>query len=240
MILYLIRHAQSTNNALINQAERVCDPTLTELGFRQAQLVADHLANGVSLEFTIGASEEATSTRKGRGYGITHLYCSAMCRSLQTAQPIAKALGLSPEVWLDIHEHGGIYLEQPDEGIVGQPGYSRPQLTAEFPGYVLPEAITDEGWWTGGREEWPTCQGRALKVAEVLRERAGSNERIALVTHGGFMDSLLKALLNQLPSPQLFFSHFNTAISRLEFGRDGFVEVRYLNRIGHLPPDMVS
>lgn len=241
MILYIIRHAQSVNNALTNQADRVCDPPLTELGLRQAELVAQHLARGVNLELSVGVSDEDTTTRKGTGYGITHLYCSAMHRSMQTAQPIARALGLKPEIWIEVHEHGGIYLDHGQtEGIVGYGGLTRSQIMTDFPDYVLPELITEEGWWTGRQEDWPTCLGRSLKVAEVLRDRAATDHRLAIVTHGGFIDGLLKALLNQLPSPHYFFYHFNTAITRIDFRRDGFLEIRYLNRIGHLPPDMVS
>jgi 2,3-bisphosphoglycerate-dependent phosphoglycerate mutase len=241
MILYIIRHAQSVNNALIDQRQRVSDPPLTELGCRQAELLAEHLSSGTSLELSIGESEEDTTTYGRRGYGISRLYCSAMTRSLETAQPIGRALDLRPEVWLEIHEHGGIYLEHEDErGVVGYPGKSRSEILADFPDYILPETITEEGWWRGGQEDWPGCHARALKVAAELLRRTATDERIAMVSHGGFIDALLKTLLNQLPSRQAFFSHFNTAISRLEFHPDGFLEIRYLNRIGHLPAELIS
>ena len=47
MQLYIVRHAQSTNNALADIRDRVCDPTLTELGERQAEIVGGHLAAGI-------------------------------------------------------------------------------------------------------------------------------------------------------------------------------------------------
>ena len=49
MDLYIIRHAQSTNNALPAEVElrdRVCDPLLSDLGYRQAAFLAEHLATG--------------------------------------------------------------------------------------------------------------------------------------------------------------------------------------------------
>ena len=49
MELYIIRHAQSSNNALADERERVCDPHLTELGRQQAELLAAHLAAGPDL-----------------------------------------------------------------------------------------------------------------------------------------------------------------------------------------------
>jgi 2,3-bisphosphoglycerate-dependent phosphoglycerate mutase/probable phosphoglycerate mutase len=107
MEIYLIRHGQSVNNALGDDlTRRVMDAPLTELGQQQAAHVAQHLA--------AADYPEAAFYHNGRPrdhYGLTHLYCSAMQRALQTALPIGQALGLMPEVWVDIHEHGGIYLD---------------------------------------------------------------------------------------------------------------------------------
>lgn len=244
MKLFIIRHAQSFNNALPPEREtfeRVCDPPLTELGQRQAQLVAEHLATGKNPELSHWTSVEATASHNRRGYNLTKLYCSAMHRALQTAQPIAQALGLTPEVWLDIHEHGGIYLDYPDErGVVSYPGQTRSQILAEFPNYVLPETITEEGWWTGGQEDWPACHGRAIKVAAALRAQAASEERIAIVSHGGFIDALIKALLYQSPSIHMFYYKFNTAISRIDFRENGRIDFRYWNWVDHLPQELIT
>jgi len=241
MQLYIIRHAQSTNNALIDQRDRVCDPPLTELGEQQAALVAQHLAGGINLELSMGVSEEATSSRIRRGYGLTRLYCSAMGRALKTAQPISQATGLIPEVWVDIHEHGGIFLDHGEAGgLVGYPGKTRLEILAEFPNYILPESITEQGWWNQGYEDRAACHARAMRVARQLYEWADSHERIGLVTHGGFIDSLIKALLNQLPGRHIFYNHNNSAISRIDFGPDERLKLRYLNRIDHLPPELVT
>ena len=241
MELYLIRHAQSANNALSDARERVCDPALTELGLRQARLVAEHLANGLNPELLAWSPDGGGSNHSRRGYDITRLYCSPMMRALQTAQPIGQVLGLTPEVWVDIHEQGGIFLDHGEAGgVVGYPGKTRPEILAEFPGYSLPEEVTDQGWWKWGYEEMSVCHGRAIRVAEELGQRAAGDERIAIVTHGGFMDALLKALFNQLPAYFLFYYHYNTAITRVDFRSDGRLDFRYLNRVTHLPPDAIS
>lgn len=244
MELYIIRHAQSYNNALTDIRDRVSDPPLTELGHRQAQAIARHLSQGVNLDLSVGASAEDTHVHQRRGYGITRLYCSAMHRALQTAQPIGQALGLNPEVWIDLHEHGGIYLDHGNErGRVGYPGKSRPEILAEFPNYILPPEVTNNGWWNNGYEDWPACQGRAIRVAGQLRDLAqkiGADERVAMVSHGGFINALLKALLSHLPSPDVFYHHYNTATTRLDFRPGGRIDVRYLNRIPHLSPELVS
>jgi broad specificity phosphatase PhoE len=233
--LYIIRHAQSTNNALNDPQGRSYDPPLTEMGRHQAQVLARHLANGTN------QVPKENKSYPGPGYGITRLYCSPMWRALQTAQPIGLALELAPEVWVDVHEYGGIYLDHgEDGGVVGYPGKTRSEILAEFPDYVLPEKITEQGWWNRGREDWPTCHQRALKAAQQLRQMAASDERVAMISHGGFIDTLLKALFNLSPDRQIWCYQYNTAVSRIDFPADGSVEVHYLNRLDHLPAELVS
>jgi broad specificity phosphatase PhoE len=126
------------------------------------------------------------------------------------------------------------------------PGLTRQEIAERFPGCVAPEAITDEGWWTGGYEDISGCFGRATRVARRLRRRAqtnlenGTQERLALVTHGTFLDTLLKAFFNQLPDRGLFYQHYNTGITRLDFMPDGAILLRFLNRTQHLPSKMLS
>lgn len=252
MELYLIRHGQSTNNALEDFRQRVSDPPLTDLGERQAALVAGQLATILGTArpgaaVADSAAERETSTRVAsegevaRDQQDVRLYCSAMWRSLQTAQPIAEALDVEAEVWVDIHEHGGIFLDHGDEqGIVGYPGKLRAEILAAFPRYVLPETITEEGWWQGGCEELDVCRARARQVAEQLKARAANQERVLLVTHGTFMNELLVALLNQQHDRMTRYVHYNTGITRLEFFPDGLLLVWYLNRVDHLPPALLS
>jgi len=236
MELFIIRHAQSTNNALADQQNRVCDPPLTELGHRQAQILARHLSTARELEPIAMTSNNPDQ----RGYGITRLYCSPMWRALQTAYPIGQALRLAPEIWIDLHEKGGIFLDHGEAGKVGYPGKARQEILAEFPDCVLSEEIDDHGWWNRDHEDWPACHGRAIKVADELRKRATDGGRVAIVSHGGFVDALLKALFNQLPSRHLFYYHHNTAISRIDFRSDGRLDFRYLNRVDHILPESIS
>jgi 2,3-bisphosphoglycerate-dependent phosphoglycerate mutase len=245
MDLYIIRHAQSTNNALPAEVElrdRVCDPLLTELGYRQAALLAEHLATGCD-----GWSEAASADPEAGGgpctttYGITCLVCSPMKRALLTTQPASRALGLQPEIWLDIHEHGGIYLDHGEPaGKVGYPGITRPEVGAQFPGYRAPETLTDWGWWHDGFEEWEACLRRAGEVARRLRGMNSGEASIAMVTHGGFASALIMALVGTPPDAGVHFSHHNTGISLIRFRPDGGIRLRYLNRVPHLPPGMVT
>lgn len=246
MQLYLIRHAQSQNNAtmLYDEKDRHSDPEITELGHRQAEALGRHLRDGVNPDAIIDAQiARSPSASTLRGFEIDRLYCSPMHRTLQTASHIQRATGLTPHVWVDIHEHGGIYLEYEDErGIVSFPGKTRAEIAAEYPDYVLSDDITEDGWWGGGMESIAAAYGRAIRVAEQLDHMA-TNEpdvRIAIVTHGTFMAALLKALFNQLPSDGLWYSHFNTAITRVDVHPNKRRWLRALNRVDHLTPDLLT
>lgn len=232
MELYIIRHGQSFNNALGTAVGRRKDPALTDAGQAQAAAVADHLGNGTCPD---------CAWEKREGYQIDRLYCSAMLRALQTVQPIGQALGMQPEVWVDIHEDGGIFLDDDKGQAVGYPGLTRSEILDQFPGYVLPDAVTDAGWWHGSQEAVSETMGRALAVADDLLERSqGNNERIAIVSHGMFTNLLIKALFSQLPASGIYYHHYNTAITRIDFQPGGRLILRYLNRINHLTPDLVT
>jgi len=123
---------------------------------------------------------------------------------------------------------------------VGYPGQTRPAILAEFPNYRLPEGITEQGWWRGGREERVAFYARAARVAETLRQWATSDEQIAIVSHGDFSNGLLHALFNLSPEHGVYYHHPNTAISRIDFQGDGRLDVRYVSRVDHLPPELIS
>ena len=246
MELYIIRHGQSTNNALPDDARvtRVNDPPLTDLGKRQADALAVFLAEGVSRDPWVNPNTGYSQQLGAKGVDISHLFCSPMYRAMQTTFPVANALGLKPEIWVDVHEHGGVYLEEAGK-ITGFPGRNRAQIAEEFPAYVIPDGITEAGWWNpnNGVEGLPSCYGRAIKIAAELKRRAHDHhekgERIALITHGTFIDALIKALLNQLPNRNMYYLHYNTAVTRIDFEKERLI-VRYLNRVDHLSPDLIS
>jgi len=237
MQLYIIRHAQSVNNALDDQRYRVSDPLLTEVGHRQAAMLAEHLAHGAG-RFT--PSTNPTSATGG-AYGITRLFCSPMMRALQTARPVSQALGLHPEIWVEIHEYGGIWLDHGDgSGIRGYPGLTREGIEAELPGCSIPEGVTEHGWWRGAQEEPEPYLARAAWVVDTLHSWAARDERIAIVTHGAFIDGLLNTLLKVARVQPVYYHHDNTGITLIDFRRAGKLSIRFLNRLDHLPPEMVT
>lgn len=238
MELYLIRHGESRNNVIESadpgsataRESRHQDPELTAKGERQAEEVAAFMGRGGHLY---------PEDRQQHRPALDQLYCSPMIRALHTAQFIGRALGVRPQVWVDIHEMGGIYLDQ-DGGKVGFPGQSRSQLLERFPEAQLPPQITEQGWWKGGFEEVHLGQGRAIGVARQLRRMSGNGERVGLVSHGDFLNGLLKALEDQLPGTGTYWEHRNTGITRLDFEPGGRIVLKYLNRVDHLPVELLS
>jgi broad specificity phosphatase PhoE len=241
--LYLIRHGQSTNNALANQTQRAHDPALTSLGVQQAERLAAYLRETPSRDPLVDTATGYTEALDERGVRFTNLYVSPMQRALLTAAPVAAALNVRPEVWVAIHEHGGIYLEA-ESGIVGFPGMTRAEIAAAFPTFLLPDALSDAGWWQPerGHEPLSDAYGRAIAVALELRRRARHEPEacIGLITHGTFMDALIKALFNLLPNRSAYFLHYNTALTRIDFRADDRLLLRCMNRVDHLPPELIS
>jgi broad specificity phosphatase PhoE len=234
MRLYLIRHGQSTNNILTDQSKRTYDPLLTDLG----KIQADHLAEYIATTPDFPDVES--------GYGITHLYTSAMRRTLLTTQPLAQRLNITPQIWTDIHEIGGLFLAYPDGREETFGGITRSEIERDFPDYVIPDHITEDGWYDveRGHEKPDEFLARAIRVAYALRQRTETRERIVLVSHAAFLDALVKALLYQAPMHpnDLFYLHYNTGITRFDFGESMMdnMQLQYFNRTAHLTPELRS
>jgi len=229
MHLSLVRHGQSFNNTLPDGVGRVVDPPLTEAGVKQAPLVAKYLAEGP-------AKDTFHPQGPSAGFEITRLFTSAHLRCLQTSAPIAEALNLDPEIWVDLHEECGIWME----GIEMLPGMKRSEIAEQFPRVRIPDEIGEAGWWNRPRETEAEWLARAKSVAEKLWADFGdTDERIAMVVHGGFIKDLVSALIAEGPLPTGDISSRNTSISTIAFFQ-GKAVVAYLNRIEHLPPDLVT
>lgn len=228
MELYLVRHAQATNNVV--GAPFTYEPPLTPWGARQAKSLAQYLADNALPHLAKRTPRERLADEGRTGFAITHLYCSPMWRSLQTAEILAPLLKLTPEVWIDIHERGGAC---PEDGGGAYAGKSRQEIQAHFPSFLLPAGITEHGWWFRETEDAALCAERVRRVATSLQARAQQDERILLVSHGAFVDGLIKVLSGAPLSDQFAYHHFNTGITRIDFRPDG-VYILYLNRVEHL------
>jgi 2,3-bisphosphoglycerate-dependent phosphoglycerate mutase len=240
MQLYFIRHGQSENNALWMRTGshdgRNEDPGLTEVGRRQSELLAQFLSDADPNVATFGSDIQNVA-----GFGITHLYTSLMVRAVATGTIIAKVLDLPLVAWEDLHEYGGIYLRDEQTGEpTGLPGRNRAFFEKHYPDLILPDSLGEEGWWNRPCEEPEQRLPRAQRVLHDLLEKHGdTDDRIVVVSHGGFYNYLLAAILNMAGREGYRFVMNNAAISRIDFqGKNTWLI--YLNRVDFLPKGLIT
>ena len=228
MELYLIRHGQSTSN---RGDVRVADPPLTDLGREQA------LRAGAAL------SE----------IDIARLYCSPMLRALQTATIIGEFLDLAPHVFVGLHEWGGIWEDRGNSGREQLPGLTRSGVHEICPTAVLPDDITNEGWWFRkweGIEPAPSWNDKQMMqlanenalafIAHLERHHATTDESVAVVSHGASASTLIGTFFGlQQDDDNARFVHYNAAISMIHRTPER-TQLLYLNRIAHLSKEMVT
>jgi 2,3-bisphosphoglycerate-dependent phosphoglycerate mutase len=245
--LHFIRHGQSYNNALWDATRsdqgRRYDPELTETGQRQAEALAQFLGRPRTLSLPSNPNPTPPLGRDPlnlAGFGLTHIYTSLMQRAVATGAVLAQALGLPLVAWLDLHEGGGLYL---DDAVTGEPaslpGPGRSFFEANYPCLQLPDWLDEQGWWLRPyevRDERPLRARRVLD--ELLARHANTDDRVAFFSHGGFYNHFLAALLNLPSHDGLWFTLNNTAITRIDFAEE--LRVVYLNRLDFIPAELVT
>jgi 2,3-bisphosphoglycerate-dependent phosphoglycerate mutase len=238
MRLYFIRHAQSANNWMYDvygeTTNRSEDPEVTELGLRQANLLASFLAHNRTQDRYLDGSNS-------NGFRITHLYSSLMVRALTTASVISQTARLPVLGYEDLHECGGIYLEdETTHERVGKYGKSRQYLESRFPKLIFPESSNPDGWWNRPYEDQSLCFQRAQRVVQTLIARhAETTDVVAVISHGGFYNEFIAALLGEQVKEYAWFQQHNTGITRIDFSSPSF-EIVYMNRLDHLPHSLIT
>ncbi len=154
--MILLRHGQSEFNLHFTATRRdpgIVDPRLTDLGHAQAQAAAEVM----------------------RAEGITHIIASPYTRALQTAAPIAKALGLPVLINPIVRERYAFSCD------IGTPAS---HLARDWPQHDF--AQLDEVWWPAIEEPAEGTIGRAnLFRAEMAALPHWSNTLV--VSHWGFI-----------------------------------------------------
>lgn len=240
MQLYLIRHGQSRNNHLWERtgsnSGRHEDPELTPVGQQQAALVAEFLQQADPM-----FDERDNNPQNVAGFGITHVYCSLMVRAVATGVTIAEALGLPVVGLRSAHETGGIYQAGPETGApIGLPGRTRSYFAAHYPQLRLPESVDENGWWNRPAEDKAEFLPRAQRLTGMLLAQHGeTDDRIVLVTHGGFYNYILAAIIGLPEGRHFWFSLNNVGITRIDF-TDERIWVSYMNRVDFLPKALIT
>ena len=112
-------------------------------------------------------------------------------------------------------------------------------MGAMFPGFVLPDEVTDRGWWfhdwEGDGAMLDLAHRNALAfVAHLETHHVDSDQRVAAILHGGSGSSLVCALFG-VPQDGKYarFTHDNTGISRISITPQRR-QLHSLNHTGHL------
>jgi broad specificity phosphatase PhoE len=159
--MLLVRHGQSEFNAVYAQTRidpGIPDPKLTEEGRRQAANAAAMLA----------------------AHGVTRVLASPYTRAIETAEIIARNLGIDISIEPLVRERAAFHCD------IGTP---REALKSRFP--ALDFAHLDDPWWhdhvaLGCEESEAQIHDRGLlfrRQAACLPDR----DTVAVVTHWGFI-----------------------------------------------------
>ena len=181
--LILIRHGETAWNAEMRfQGHQ--DSALTATGIAQAEAAAAHL----------------------RAYAPTALYASDLPRTLQTAQPIARATGLTV-----IQEPA---LRERNLGIFE--GLTRTELERRYPADYARYIAREPDYVIPTGESLSQLSQRSVRIAEKIALRH-PGERVAIVSHGAFITTLLRQIMGQpLHLPSTFTVH-NGSLSRIQY-----------------------
>ena len=169
MLVYVVRHCQSENNALkhpsLENVQRKSDPSLTKTGFEQRSALYTHFL--------------LQQEKKYRN--VSEIWTSPMLRCLLTAKAVKDALKHRARCFVhgEIFEHGGCFeggrccADPRIMGGVGRRGMTKTEIKNSFEDFLVGDELTD-GWWDKSRavETVVEAQARAEKVAEQLWARA--------------------------------------------------------------------
>ncbi len=189
MRLYLVRHAESKFNA--GRIHQLPSSPLSRRGLEQAQVLARRL------------SDLPADT----------LLSSPYTRALQTAEPVARALGLPVMVTPLVAE-----LKRPS-AVQGR-SYDDPEVIA------IKEAVargyTTPGWRHSDEETFGDAQARGLAFLHNMQIL--DSDTVVTITHGGFLTFLVALmLLGETPRPhdvvrwQSSTHVHNTGITRCDY-----------------------
>lgn len=235
MDLYVIRHGQK---AIANpDFDCAYNTPLSDTGKEQAEYLADFLADE----------------------DIDALYSSVELRALQTAKPVHDEVGVEWHAWPVFDEASSStwrhrYEDDPETATTlsawrtGEPietptaeeletwdgnYYLLSNLPDRFPVTLSQPFPWPEAWWVPHEAETRTQAYARVELGyEALLQAHDAEAAVAVICHGNSGGWLVDAARgSQTPT-----SFSNTGVTRLT-GREDW-SVDYMNRTGHLPPEL--
>lgn len=201
--ILLVRHGASqaaVDGEPFELLEGQADPSLSPEGEEQARAVAEFLAD----------------------QPLQALFVTPLCRTAQTAVPIAEATGLEPVVVPELRE---VHLGDLDGGAF------RIALHEGDP--IIPEVFARERWDViPGAERMEDLADRTRAGIEWIAANVPAGATVAAVVHGGVIGELCRQATGA--SNFAFVRADNGSISRLVVLPDGRWWVRSFNEVGHL------
>ncbi len=199
--MLIIRHGES---AAAKEGERFAlrdgqgDPELHPAGREQAERVADRLEHEP----------------------LDALYVSTLCRTAQTAAPLAARRGLEPTVLADLRE---VHLGEWEGGLVRKHAMEGHPIALEIQRQERWDVIP-------GAEPAADFRERVRRAVATIAERH-PGQRVAVFTHGAWIGELLAIATGSRPFA--FAGADNASISQIVVVGDHWV-VRRFNDTSHL------
>jgi broad specificity phosphatase PhoE len=201
------------------------DPDLSPLGEEQAKILNEYLA-------------DAKKSAHLGIHPIHEVWISPHKRTLQTGAALSETLaatGAYSLVDMRFFERGGIHLNGTRFG-----GLPRDEMSKICPRCLIPEAVTEDGWYTlEGKEPDDMARDRAIALVNELVasvQTLESDVNVVVYCHHDMINSLLDAFFFP-PFEHGNFKRwrlYNTAVTVVDVTRHGVGHVLAQNSIAHL------
>jgi probable phosphoglycerate mutase len=143
---------------------------------------------------------------------VVAVYCSDLSRARQTAEPIARALGLGVSVEPALRERSyGLFEGRTHDELVREAPQDYERWRAREPGFALP----------GGGESLHHVKTRVYAQMEVLARRH-AGQLVAAVTHGGVLDAIYRIASGLAAEAPRTFGIPNAALNRVLWDGERF------------------
>lgn len=221
MKLYLIRHAESGNNA-VPTYQRVEDPAITAVGRMQA----NHLAEWIA---TLRADV---------------LITSPFLRTIQTVLPVLNSTRLKLDIWHDVFERGGCFRGYNESNFAGAQGMGRSQILQALGDHatssVLDETIEESGWWgQKDRETDAEAELRAKAVCTRLLQSFTDGQVVLLLIHADLKRLMLAEMMHGQVDVARLGPMRNAGITKVNRIGDEW-QLDYFNSVTHLPARLIT